>query len=197
MQNVIESSFDEEEDVLVLAYDSFGNKREFHPEELTAMILSYLRDCAKKYLVSKPLKNASGSAILRDDPVSRVVIGVPAQFPECSRQALRQAAHLAGFDDVHFMIESTAAAMAYGLLVAGEKSVLVFDMGGGTTDISILHFTEGNHDVQFTAGQNNLGGQNIDLLLLEHVKGKILSLSKFLFFFRCIYWLDLIVLLTS
>lgn len=71
------------------------------------------------------------------------------------------------------MVESTAAAMAYGLLVAGKKTVLVFDMGGGTTDISIMTIDDGKYDVQYTAGQSRLGGQFLDELLLKWLKARL------------------------
>lgn len=73
------------------------------------------------------------------------------------------------FIQVHFMIESTAAAMAYGLLVAGEKFVLVFDMGGGTTDLTVLYINNGRYDIQYTYGQSRLGGQDIDSILVQQM----------------------------
>lgn len=76
---------------------------------------------------------------------------------------------------VHFMIESTAAAMAYGLLVAGTKNVLVFDMGGGTLDITILHIDNGSYQVLFTGGHSQLGGQDLDQALLTLVQEKLIK----------------------
>lgn len=84
---------------------------------------------------------------------------------------------------VHFLAESTAAATAYGLTVSGTKHVLIFDMGGGTTDLSIMHIHNGTLTVQCTGGNNVLGGKNIDAALLELVKMKANSLTgKILFF---------------
>lgn len=77
------------------------------------------------------------------------------------------------------MIESTAAAMAYGLLVAGEKFVLIFDMGGGTTDLSILYINNGRYDIQYTYGHNRLGGQDIDEIIVHEVIQIIISGKRF------------------
>lgn len=73
---------------------------------------------------------------------------------------------------VHFLAESTAAATAYGLTVSGTKQVLIFDMGGGTTDLSIMHIQNGTLSVQSTGGNNELGGKIIDAALLELVESK-------------------------
>ena len=73
------------------------------------------------------------------------------------------------------MIESTAAAMAYGLLVAGKKRVLVFDMGGGTTDLTVIDICDGTFKVEATVGNNHLGGQNMDSCLLDLIVTKIKS----------------------
>lgn len=77
---------------------------------------------------------------------------------------------------VHFLVESTAAATAYGLSVAGVKNVLIFDMGGGTTDLTIMHVNDGMLSVQCTGGNNSLGGNNIDACLLDLVFEKATSL---------------------
>jgi molecular chaperone DnaK (HSP70) len=82
------------------------------------------------------------------------------------------------------MIESTAAAMAYGLLVAGTKKVMVFDMGGGTTDISILNIRDGQHDIIYTGGHSQLGGQDFDQHLLSIIQDKLIfGMCKFLYSF--------------
>lgn len=116
------------------------------------------------YLRRKPVKSKPNLA-----PITKVVLGTPAIFPESKREALKRAAMLAGFEEIHFMIESTAAAMAYGLLVSGSKHVLVLDIGGGTTDISLLNIDNGTHNVLYTAGNSQLGGQDIDLLLTQYI----------------------------
>lgn len=78
------------------------------------------------------------------------------------------------------MIESTAAAMAYGLLVAGKKKAMVFDMGGGTTDISILDIDDGKHNIIYTGGHSKLGGQDFDQHLLSIIEEKLIfGKSKF------------------
>mmetsp|Transcript_26593 Transcript_26593/g.44449 ORF Transcript_26593/g.44449 Transcript_26593/m.44449 type:complete len:511 (-) Transcript_26593:352-1884(-) len=101
--------------------------------------------------------------------LNRVVLGVPVNFSEHCKSQLRMAAEYAGFSEVHFFVESTAAATAYGLMVAGRKNVLVFDMGGGTTDITIMSVADGRFQVRGTTGHNTLGGVNIDQLLYKHV----------------------------
>lgn len=78
---------------------------------------------------------------------------------------------------MHFLAESTAAATAYGLTVSGTKNALIFDMGGGTTDLSIMHIQNGTLTVQCTGGNNVLGGKNIDAALLELVERKLESLQ--------------------
>jgi molecular chaperone DnaK (HSP70) len=124
------------------------------------------------YLKKNPLWSASKTSL----EVNQVVIGVPAHFPERKRETLRRSAGLSGFQSVYFMVESTAAAMAYGLLVAGQKYVLIFDMGGGTTDLTVLHLSEnGKYEVKFTAGQSRLGGNDIDAILVDHIVDNILK----------------------
>lgn len=176
----------------VCCYDSAGNMEVFSPEHLVSLILRYLRTCAATYLRRKPMR-AGNQIIYPNDPLTRVVLGIPANFSEKARYSMRSAAELAGFTDISFAIESTAAAMAYGLLVAGNKRVLVYDMGGGTTDISILRVNAGvapsevdSNDstksarldnnanrpqivVEYTGGCSTLGGQLIDQLLCGYI----------------------------
>ncbi len=76
---------------------------------------------------------------------------------------------------VHLMIESTAAAMGYGLLVAGTKNAMIVDMGGGTTDLTLLHIADGVHDVEATGGHTGLGGCNMDIRLYELVVKEIVK----------------------
>jgi molecular chaperone DnaK (HSP70) len=76
-------------------------------------------------------------------------------------------------------VESTAAALAYGLAVAGNKRVMVFDIGGGTTDVSILHIVDGIMTVEYTGGDNNLGGQRMDQRLFEWISLKLQEGSSF------------------
>ncbi len=73
------------------------------------------------------------------------------------------------------MVESTAAAMAYGLLVAGEKTVLIYDMGGGTTDLTILYINNGRYEIRYTYGNSQLGGNDVDQLLVEYVTQAIVK----------------------
>eukprot|EP00598_Pedospumella_elongata_P008915 CAMPEP_0185013096 /NCGR_PEP_ID=MMETSP1098-20130426/98635_1 /TAXON_ID=89044 /ORGANISM="Spumella elongata, Strain CCAP 955/1" /LENGTH=770 /DNA_ID=CAMNT_0027542161 /DNA_START=108 /DNA_END=2421 /DNA_ORIENTATION=+ len=183
------------------------NSKTVPVEELVGFLLSYLKDCAEDYLTRRPMKevnvidgsqvetkttitsttastiplNSSGKedeaiAGLRAE-VKRVVLGVPVNCTERSKRSLKNAAELAGFTEVHFLAESTAAATAYGLTVSGTKQVLIFDMGGGTTDLSIMHIQNGTLSVQSTGGNNELGGKNIDAALLELVERKAKSLD--------------------
>lgn len=103
----------------------------------------------------------------------RVVVGVPAHFTEPQRAATRQALLEAGFSSVSLMTESTAAAVAYGLFVAGHKLVLVFDAGGGTTDVTLMRITDGSFEALATAGDNALGGEDMDTALLELVEQRL------------------------
>ena len=93
-----------------------------------------------------------------DYNLNTVVIGVPVNASERKKESIKRAAHLAGFNNVHMLIESTAAAVSYGLLVAGSKTVLIFDIGGGTTDITIMKIQEGStYDIEAVGGYNDVG----------------------------------------
>lgn len=172
------TDMEEKDPVVVVCLDVDGNRRLFDPADLVSFVLTYLRDCARDYLRRKPIKARNGQVLYANDPLNRVVLGVPAQFAECRRVALRQAAEAAGFDEIHFLVESTAAAMAYGLLVAGDKTVLVFDIGGGTTDVTILRIRDGTHRVEFTGGFSQLGGQHIDVLVRDYVLSRLRITGK-------------------
>ena len=137
------------------------------PVDVSAAVLRELRGQAEAYL-SAPASHRQfdlmGQALGTAQPVSvtRCVIGVPVYFNEVQRAATREAATRAGFLDVSVMAESTAAAVAYGLFVAGTKTVLVFDAGGGTTDVTLLRVNEGTFEVLAAAGDNQLGGEDLD-----------------------------------
>ncbi|MEN9208310.1 MAG: molecular chaperone DnaK [Gloeomargarita sp. GMQP_bins_120] len=119
----------------------------FAPEELSAMILRKLADDAEQVL---------------GYPVTEVVITVPAYFNDAQRQATRDAGRIAGLEVKRILNEPTAAALAYGLDKKEDQTVLVFDLGGGTFDVSILEISQGVFEVRATAGDTQLGGVDFD-----------------------------------
>jgi molecular chaperone HscA len=122
------------------------------PVEIAAELLKYLKNITEIALKEK---------------VSRVIITVPAQFDEAARQATKDAAKIAGLEVVRLLNEPTAAALAYGLASQAGDKILVYDLGGGTFDLSLLTFNEGVIRVLATSGDNQLGGDDFDLALLE------------------------------
>ncbi|MFG2041429.1 molecular chaperone DnaK [Dactylosporangium sp. NPDC048998] len=124
------------------------------PEEVSAQVLRKLADDAAKYLGEK---------------VTEAVITVPAYFNDAQRQATKDAGRIAGLEVLRIINEPTAAALAYGLDKAGHETVLVFDLGGGTFDVSILDVGDGVVEVRATAGDTHLGGDNFDHRLVDHV----------------------------
>jgi len=142
--------------------------KEFHPEEISAMILSKLKEDAEAYLNQEILK---------------AVITVPAYFSDSQRQATKDAGEIAGLEVLRIVNEPTASALAYGLDKEGAERVLVFDLGGGTFDISILELDDGLFRVIATSGNNLLGGDDwdqriIDWISEEFKKKEGIDLSK-------------------
>ncbi|CAM8952270.1 unnamed protein product [Rhodiola kirilowii] len=135
----------------MIVVDYKGDKRQFAPEEISSMILYKMRQIAEAYL---------GSTI------SNVVVSVPAYFTEFQRQATKDAGFIAGLNVMRIINEPTAAAIAYGLdkkaTSVGEKNVLIFDLGGGSVDVSLLTIEEGIFEVKATAGDTHLGGEDFD-----------------------------------
>ena len=129
-----------------------GMEREFAPEELVACLVRKLVDDATTYL---------------GEPVEAAVITVPAYFDDAQRQATRDAGRLAGFSVERILNEPTAAALAYGFDRNRSQTVLVFDLGGGTFDVSVLKIANGVFDVKSTSGDTQLGGNDFDQRIVD------------------------------
>ncbi|XFA74241.1 molecular chaperone DnaK [Thermosynechococcaceae cyanobacterium Okahandja] len=127
-------------------------QKEFAPEEISAMVLRKLVEDASRYL---------------GEPVTDAVITVPAYFNDSQRQATRDAGRIAGLNVRRIINEPTAAALAYGLDRQKEQTILVFDLGGGTFDVSILDVGDGVFEVKATSGDSQLGGNDFDKLIVD------------------------------
>ncbi|MDC8918844.1 molecular chaperone DnaK [Metamycoplasma hyosynoviae] len=136
------------------------NGRDYKPEEISALILGYMKDYAEKKIGHK---------------VEKAVITVPAYFDNAQREATKNAGTIAGLDVVRIINEPTAAALAYGIdkKDSDEERILVFDLGGGTFDVSILEKQEGTYTVLSTSGDNNLGGDDWDHAIVEWLINQI------------------------
>lgn len=140
--------------------DYKNEKKSFKPEEISAMVLTSMKEIAEEYL---------------GQPVTRAVITVPAYFGDSQRQATKDAGAIAGLEVLRIINEPTAAAIAYGMdnISSKEKHVLIFDLGGGTFDVSILSIEDGIFEVKSTGGDSHLGGQDFDNKLVEHFATEI------------------------
>ncbi|MEW5551938.1 molecular chaperone DnaK [Peribacillus frigoritolerans] len=129
--------------------------KEYSPQEVSAIILQYLKTYAEEYLGEK---------------VTKAVITVPAYFNDAERQATKDAGQIAGLEVERIINEPTAAALAYGLDKTEEdQTILVFDLGGGTFDVSIMELGDGVFEVKSTAGDNRLGGDDFDQVIIDYL----------------------------
>lgn len=128
--------------------------KEHTPEEISAMVLGKLKADAESYLNEK---------------ITEAVITVPAYFDDAQRQATKDAGKIAGLEVKRIINEPTAAALAYGLDKKEEEKIAVFDLGGGTFDVSILELGDGVFEVKSTSGDTHLGGEDFDLRIMNHL----------------------------
>jgi molecular chaperone DnaK len=135
-------------------------EKEFAPEEISAMVLRKLVEEASRFL---------------GEPISEAVITVPAYFNDAQRQATRDAGRIAGLEVKRIINEPTAAALAYGLDNRGFQTVMVFDLGGGTFDVSILEVGDNVFEVKATNGDTQLGGNDFDRLIVDWLAAKFLE----------------------
>ncbi|GLB37688.1 putative heat shock protein [Lyophyllum shimeji] len=131
-----------------------GQRKQYSAEELSSMVLVKMRETAEQYLNKK---------------VNHAVVTVPAYFNDAQRQATKDAGQIAGLDVLRVINEPTAAALAYGLDRADSSIIAVYDLGGGTFDISILEMQKGVFEVKSTNGDTHLGGEDFDVVLVEYI----------------------------
>ena len=129
------------------------NGQKYSPSQIGAFVLGKMKESAEAYLAK---------------PVSEAVVTVPAYFNDAQRQATKDAGKIAGLDVLRIINEPTAACLSYGLDKNVNKIVAVYDLGGGTFDISILEMSEGLFEVKATNGDTSLGGEDVDAMITQH-----------------------------
>ena len=135
-----------------------ATNKDYTPQEISAKILAYMKKYAEENIGQK---------------IQKAVITVPAYFNDAQRQATKDAGQIAGLDVVRIINEPTAAALAYGLDTNKSEKILVYDLGGGTFDVSILDIGDGTFEVISTAGDNKLGGDDWDKVVADWIKAQI------------------------
>jgi len=133
-------------------------KKDFTPQEISAKVLAYMKSYAEKAIGHK---------------VDKAVITVPAYFNDAQRQATKDAGKIAGLEVARIINEPTAAALSYGMESKKSGKILVFDLGGGTFDVSILDIGDGTFEVISTSGDNHLGGDDWDKVVADYIKAQI------------------------
>ena len=141
-----------ENDGVLIECDVNGKKERFTPEQISAMVLQQLKADAETYLGEK---------------VTKAVITVPAYFNDAQRQATKDAGTIAGLEVMRIINEPTAASLAYGLEKKSDETIAVYDLGGGTFDISVLEIGDGVFEVKATNGDTQLGGDNWDAAIID------------------------------
>merc|ERR1719262_535772 len=130
-----------------------GESKTMAPEEVSSMVLTKMKETAENYLGQE---------------VKHAVVTVPAYFNDAQRQSTKDAGTISGLNVLRIINEPTAAAIAYGLDKKGEKNVLVYDLGGGTFDVSMLTIDGGIFEVVATAGDTHLGGEDFDQKVMAY-----------------------------